>query len=70
MSQTLLRLARFLTNLIEEPVSPRFALHLLNASLAFFFLLTLGGSHWVCAVLLLTWAALALNGCKHARHSA
>ncbi len=62
-SRPVVKLAQLYSYLLEEKVSPRRALRILNASAAIGMLVCSAGNLFVMS-LLLVWAALACNSCR------
>lgn len=66
-SKPVAKLADLYSLLLEERVSPRRALHLLNASAAATLLLCVNVYSTVAMLLLLAWTLAAINGCRKCR---
>lgn len=63
------RLTRLYSRLIEQPLTPRQTLHLLNAQLAGSLLLMTASAPCLFLALELAWFAAALSGCARALRS-
>lgn len=63
-SRPIVALAAFYSRLLEEPVSPRHTLHLLNAQAAILAAIFPADMSLSLRALFFLWAALALLGCK------
>lgn len=57
-------LAAFYSRLLEEPVSPRHTLHLINAQMAILAAIFPADMSLALRLIFFLWAALALLGCK------
>lgn len=57
-------IAKFYSDIMEEEISPKHTLHIINAQAAFLGMLLTAGAPLVCA-LCVTWLGLALKGCKN-----
>ncbi|MCQ2221540.1 MAG: hypothetical protein MJZ12_09075 [Prevotella sp.] len=57
-------IAKFYSEIMEEEISPKKTLHILNAQAAFLSILLTAGAPLVCAPCV-AWLGLALRGCKN-----
>ena len=64
--RALRRLAALYAAVLDQPVTPRQALHLTNAQTAFLALLLPCAASLVYYALVLAWCLLALRGCRRA----
>ncbi|MBR4643849.1 MAG: hypothetical protein IKO73_01640 [Bacteroidaceae bacterium] len=63
-SNAVLRMARFFSKVSGEKVSPRRALHMLNAQLSFVGVILFGGFSLIVGALTVSWFALSVYQCS------